>query len=155
MTRLNITPGRWRSSVGQGISTAAQQAIAAGCEYSWTRKAVSQNTALLWRTAYDPDCVMGFPGSVLCLGKITDETAEAIVFQNFQTPLMFKNVAEDHRDQLNGEHRATVKGGFLLPEEIRHSTIEMESSTTSRDPQSLNAVKRRSTDDHRRLVSGP
>jgi hypothetical protein len=98
---------------------------------------------------------MGFPGSVLCLGKITDETAEAIVFQNFQTPLMFKNVAEDHRDQLNGEHRATVKGGFLLPEEIRHSTIEMESSTTSRDPQSLNAVKRRSTDDHRRLVSGP
>lgn len=65
---------------------------------------------------------MGFSGSVLCLGKITDETAEAIVFQNFQTPLMSKNVAQDHRGQLNGEHRATVKGGFLLPEEIRHST---------------------------------
>jgi hypothetical protein len=155
MTRLNVTTGRWRQSAGQGVSIATQLAIAAGCDYSWTRRAVSQKTALLWRTAYDADCVMGYSGSVLCLGKPTDATAQAVVFQNFQAPLRSENVIHDYRDPLAGDHRSFVTGGFLLPEEIRQCTIEMEGSTTSRDPQSLNAANRISLDEHRRLGSRP
>lgn len=99
---------------------------------------------------------MRHSGSVLCLGRTTDATAQAIVFQNFQAPLRSENNIHDYRNTLTSDHYPLfVEGGFLLPKEIRQSHIEMKSSITSRDPQSLNAAKRRFTDEHGRLVSEP
>ncbi len=50
ISRLNAISGKWMSAEVRGISQAAQAAIPAAYEYSWTRRMVSQNTALLWRT---------------------------------------------------------------------------------------------------------
>ncbi len=70
VSRLNVISGRWRSAEGRGVSQAAQAAIPAGSEYSWTRQAVSQNTTLLWRTACDPECVRGYSGERVLSGAI-------------------------------------------------------------------------------------
>lgn len=152
---LNVISGRWRNAEGRGTSKAAHAAIAAGSEYPWTRRAVSQNTALLWRTEYDPECLRGYSGSVLCLGRLTDPTAQAVIFQNFQAPIKPQHVINDHRDTLYGDRREVFKAGFLLPEEIRQSKIQMADPPKVLEPQSLNPTKRASTDNQRRIISGP
>lgn len=124
MSRLNVMADRWSMSSGQGISSQVQAAIAAGSDYSWTRQAVAQNTALLWRTSYDGDSLQGFSGNVLCLGKPTDPTVQAVVFQNFEIPLKSQDIIKDHQPTVKGEC-AVWKAGFLLPAEIRQSEIEM------------------------------
>jgi hypothetical protein len=154
VSRLNVITNKWATLAGQGMSAAAQAAIAAGAEYSWSRRAVSPSIALLWRTAYDPDTASGFSGSVLCLGRKTDSEARAIVFQNFQVPVRQDDVIHDHRKLLGWDHHAVLKAGFLLPEEIRQSVIQMTGSISLPTPQSLNPAKRASTDNQRRSLSG-
>lgn len=113
VTRLDV-----RDISGHIMSTQEQQAVIAGTEYKWTRRAISRNISLIWRTStYDADSAQGFSGSVLCLGHKTKSTAaKAVVFQNYQSPLKLKGVKLPKH--------AVFRGGFLLPTEIRRASID-------------------------------
>lgn len=156
--RFNAAASAWSPRGGQGVSRAAHAAIAAGAEYTWLQKAVKPTTALLWRTTYDQDSMAGFSGSVLCLGKVTDKTAYAVLFQNFQSPIKPQEVIHDHKAVTNIGHFATFKAGFLLPADIRAATIQMEDEQEMAVPASLNQTTRNSTEQgpsSRRNVTGP
>ena len=130
--RQNVVTGRWRQLEGQGMSPAAQDALAVGCDYFWEHRSRSKSTALLWRTNEDLDTAAYFSGSVLCLGQIAHNTARAVVFQNYEAPLRPEHVRSDHRHLLSTStarspnSRAWFKGGFLLPDEVRQADIQME-----------------------------
>ena len=99
------------------MSTQEQKALIAGTEYTWILRAIPRNISLLWQTNYDADSAGGFSGSVLCLGQKTNSTAKAVVFQNYESPLKLKGISLPKH--------AVVKGGFLLPAEIRRASIDM------------------------------
>lgn len=156
--RFNAAASAWSPRSGQGVSRAAQAAIAAGAEYTWIQKAVKPTCALLWRTTFDDDSMAGFSGSVLCLGKITDKTAHAVLFQNFQCPIKPQDFIHDHKDKVNFGHFATFKAGFLLPADIRAAEIQMDEEQVIAIPVSLNQTTRNSTDQgpsRGRNVTGP
>lgn len=106
-------------------------ALATGAEYFWNRKSVCpQSTAILWRTAFNPDRpTQEGSGSVLCLGKITDPTAQAVVFQNFDVAIKTRLQVEE--GQKGKPHQGIYpnytrfQAGYLLPEDIRRSEIQM------------------------------
>lgn len=106
-------------------------ALATGAEYFWNRKSVCpQSIAILWRTAFNPDRpTQAGSGSVLCLGKITDPTAQAVVFQNFDVAIKTRLQVEDGQkckshQGLNPNY-TRFQAGYLLPEDIRRSEIQM------------------------------
>ncbi|CAG8908594.1 unnamed protein product [Penicillium egyptiacum] len=117
--RYNVGTGSWYTYQGHGVATQAQQCIVHGTQYSWEERTRAHATALLWRTVRDTDSVQRASGSVLCLGELQHETARALLFQNFQGPLM----ASDHVEIDEKEDSPSFKGGFLLPQEIRDSRI--------------------------------
>lgn len=92
-------------------------AIAQGTQYTWDHRHPAYSTALLWKTI-DGDNAPDASGSVLCLGRPGDSQARAVLFQNFEGQVV---KSEDAR----GPDGATLKGGFLLSEEIRQSEILM------------------------------
>ncbi|KAI9807753.1 MAG: hypothetical protein M1826_004454 [Phylliscum demangeonii] len=153
--RLEFVSGVWKKLEGRGMSREAQEAVALGCDYTWNRRALSQNASILWRTNSDSDSALGFSGSVLCLGRITDATARAIVFQNYESPLISTQVARDVKGAL--ELGATFKGGFLLPPEVRFATIEVATDLENRAlPHSQPATKEAVEDDSlRRQLTSP
>ena len=79
----------------------------------------------------------GFSGSVLCLGKVTDKTAYAVLFQNFRSPIKPQEAIHDHKAVTTLGHFATFKAGFLLPADIRAATIQMEEELVMAVPASL------------------
>ncbi|KAK2745051.1 hypothetical protein FQN55_006408 [Onygenales sp. PD_40] len=120
-------------------ATSTYPAVIQGAEYFWDRGA--RTASLLWRTAHEMDTAEGFTGSVLCLGNLTDSTARAVVFQNYQAALRPKLIDSDDEPRLRFVHRATFKAGFLLPEEIRASQIVLDDHGQHRQGQSLNEDK--------------
>lgn len=110
-----------------------KEVAAEGTQYSWDRDTLSQSVALLWRVVPDPKTVAaattksskqdldnydrsvtGHSGSVVCLGKPTDKTVKALVFQNFQTWLS----AGETTTIAGGKTFSKLvglKGGFVLP----------------------------------------
>jgi hypothetical protein len=152
--RLNATTSVWRCLDGRGVSPEAHDAIALGSEYTWQKTATARNVALLWRSDYDHERAQGFSGSVLCLGRRTDPTARALLFQNYETPIRPEQVALDYDGEVTDDWNPTIKAGFLLPKEIRESTIE---NTYESHPQPFHTVQhsRNSGPDHPRSVSGP
>lgn len=138
--RFNAAPSAWSPRSGQGVSRAAHAAIAAGAEYTWLQKSVKPTSALLWMTTYDDESMAGFSGSVLCLGKVTDNKAYAVLFQNFQSPIKPQEVVQDHKAVSKFGHFATFKAGFLLTAEIRAATIQMEEESVMAVPASLDAL---------------
>lgn len=153
--RLNVVVDRWSVMQGQGMSKAAEAAVAMGSDYTWDRVTRSQNIALLWRTNHDCDSLQGLSGSVLCLGRPTDTTAQAVLFQNYEAPLKAEQVVPDHRPNLQPPFRTTFKAGLLLPDEIRRSQIQMVPPSRVLEFLSLNLRKRTSTDSQQRVVTGP
>lgn len=113
--RPNDTTGRWRTLAGRGVAKLTQTALAVSSEYSWTRQVVSETTSLLWRTIYDGDSMSGFSGSVLCLGRLSNQTAQAVDFRNFQVPLKATFVVNDHRVPLSSQEHNYIKAGFYFP----------------------------------------
>ena len=67
------------------MSKEVQRVVVAGTEYLWDRIAFSQTASLLWRTEQISDAAESFSGSVLCLGRPTDQVVKAVLFQNFET----------------------------------------------------------------------
>lgn len=127
--RFNATTNGWRSLQEESV----RQALVLGTEYTWDKRALSHNISILWRTKQeDHNPATSFYGSVLCSGRISDFVAQAVVFQNFEIPLGADDFPEDQQQQV---YQPTMRGGFLLPEEIRRSKIDMserESHTATR-----------------------
>lgn len=119
VTRYNVGTSSWFTYQGYGMTRLAQHSIIHGTQYSWERKTRHPSTALLWRTMRDTDTVERVSGSVLCLGQIHEETAQALLFQNFEGSLM----ATDHVQISPDEDSPSFKGGLLLPQEVRNSQI--------------------------------
>ncbi|CDM28444.1 unnamed protein product [Penicillium roqueforti FM164] len=61
-----------------------RNATVIGTQYLCDRTTYSQSTSLLWKTKELFSPADGLSGSVLCLGRPTDESSWAVVFQNFQ-----------------------------------------------------------------------
>lgn len=132
MAALHIHTHNKVTRIGQGVSRKAQTALYEGAQYLWDKECLMQNVSILWRTKYDGDSMEGLSGAVLCLGKPEDKTCHAICFQNFETPLLSRELlVEDHRPAPENEKvRIRIKGGFLLPEEIRNAEILCHPSST-------------------------
>lgn len=62
---------------------------------------------------------------MLCLGKPTDPTALAVVFQNLESALKPQHGLSNRKKAVNGEKLMWFKAGFLLPAEIREAAIQM------------------------------
>jgi hypothetical protein len=124
VTGLNVPTGNTIMRSGTGISREAQVALAEGSQYLWDREVLSQNVSILWRTKEDADPLGGLSGSALCLGQLQDKTCLAVCFQNFESPLHSREMfREDYRRVPVGTSVITVKGGFLLPSEVRDTQI--------------------------------
>ena len=96
-----------------------QQSVIHGTQYNWEERTQAHSTALLWRTIRDTDTIEQVSGSILCLGELHNKTAQALLFQNSEGPL----IATDHVQTSQDEDSPSFKGGFLLPQEIRNSKI--------------------------------
>jgi hypothetical protein len=103
---------RWRVITGNLDSTIFKRAAVLGTGYTWDRLAKTQNSFLLWHTGADTSPADGWSGAPLCLGRPSDQAAMAVVFQNFQQGC-----------HLAGRSDVLVKAGFLLPPDIKNSTI--------------------------------
>ncbi|KAJ5791593.1 uncharacterized protein N7518_008604 [Penicillium psychrosexuale] len=118
VVRMNTVVGRWALLEGTVDPNAIRNATVIGTQYLWDRTAHSQTASLLWKTKEPFSPADGWSGSVLCLGRPTDESSQAVVFQNFEVLCTTFVELEPGRTQ-----DVLVKGGFLLPESIRSSQI--------------------------------
>ncbi|CAG8198029.1 unnamed protein product [Penicillium olsonii] len=136
MTALNVQNGNSIHRAGHGVSaTDNKVALHEGAQHLWENQNLTQNISILWRTEREHDSLEGFSGSVLCLGKREDKTCLAVCFQNFQFPMISKKkLLTEHRPASvvdDMREYALIRGGFLLPEEIRTSEILCHPSATS------------------------
>ena len=113
---LNAQTQNGRVVEGTKVTPAVANSVLLGCEYVWDREASDQTVAMLWRSKDDIDSAGGYSGSVLCTGTPKDQHGEAVVFQNYETGLRMW-------ESEGSLWLANIKAGFLLPEEIRASTI--------------------------------
>ncbi|PGH11337.1 hypothetical protein AJ79_04953 [Helicocarpus griseus UAMH5409] len=101
---------------------AAKEAIMEGTEYFWDKQG-NVTAGLFWRTGEeDPEVVdheSGDGATVLCLGRPSDETVKAVVFQNYETPVRTYECEPGHY----GHCTWKMKGGFILPPDIRECEI--------------------------------
>ncbi|KAL4809843.1 hypothetical protein BDV18DRAFT_156224 [Aspergillus unguis] len=89
-------------------STLYTRAAVLGTGYTWDRSTKTQGVCILWHTA----SAGRLSGAPLCLGQLEDPTSKVIVFQNFQEECY-----------LGSQPMPMIQGGFVLPREIRQSTI--------------------------------
>lgn len=118
-----VNNGYKKPREGRGVAQVAQQALMEGLEYLWDQKICSVDVSLLWRTQYEWDRLGGMSGAVLCTGYLKDRECKAVVFQNFELPCRPGLLAEHYGGGVDVDNRPTIKGGFLLPPEIRRATI--------------------------------
>ncbi|EQB54487.1 hypothetical protein CGLO_05671 [Colletotrichum gloeosporioides Cg-14] len=159
---------------------AKMEALAEGVQYLWDNETLEQSVSLMWRTEPTVEkliqdgrsknsrgispaiieafrnmrpSVVGFSGSVLCLGRTTDTTVKAICFQNFELPWPVYTT----QSQPLGPRQPRIMAGFLLPKSItKYCTIEYE-KPNDEGPQhgTFPRRKRASTDASRRSFTGP
>ncbi|KAJ5296954.1 uncharacterized protein N7443_007847 [Penicillium atrosanguineum] len=108
---------RWRVIRGNLDSTLFKRAAVLGTGYMWDRKRKSQSSFLLWHTGTQLTPADGWSGAPLCLGRPSDTAAKAVVFQNFQRSYFLAGPS------LNTKNFALAKAGFLLPPDVKSSTI--------------------------------
>ncbi|GBF66033.1 hypothetical protein TMEN_8751 [Trichophyton mentagrophytes] len=122
-TTFDVWINKERQVEGQIDTNSTKQAMIEGAEYMWESSAIT--ASLLWRTVgKDNQSVGKFSGSVLCLGRPTDENVKAVVFQNYVTPVKEGQIRGEV--PLSSTFNPTMKAGFLLPSEIRESEIICE-----------------------------
>ena len=119
---FNVWADKAQTIQGDLASRATQKAVVMGSEYLWVKDAASQSASILWRTEFDYTTASGWSGSALCVGEPTDRYVKALVFQNFQKPFKSLDVAANDKE-LSGDYGCCIKGGFVLPQEIRDSEI--------------------------------
>ncbi|CAG8939211.1 unnamed protein product [Penicillium salamii] len=109
-----------------------RRAAVIGTGYSWDKIRRQCNAFLLWHTEHLKAPADGTSGPPLCLGRPSDTAAQAVVFQNFQHSCQVAHVV----GIWNKKQYSLVKGGFILPQEIRDSTI-LSGATQSVPPCSI------------------
>ncbi|RPA78297.1 hypothetical protein BJ508DRAFT_378403 [Ascobolus immersus RN42] len=113
------------SVIGQGPLL---EQIVDAASYNYVASSLGPQRSLLWRSIQtDLDSAEGASGSVLCVGKPTQEYVTAICFQNYQAPFPTPSAASLIPEHLarEGDELLHYKGGFLLPDEIRKSRIRI------------------------------
>ena len=143
VTALNVQNGNPINRAGHGVSATDKAALYEGAQHLWEKENLMQDISILWRTEREFDSLKGFSGAVLCLGKQEDKTCLAVCFQNFEFPMISETeLLTEHRpacDVNDMREHALVKGGFLLPEEIRASEILCRPSATPPTPSTFPA----------------
>ena len=110
-----------------------QKVVVEGTEYLWDRKSRTQSAALLWRAMHDGSDMEGLSGSVLCLGQPTDDDCRVVALKHFEIPICPLHSVSD--SSARGDISwSSLKGGFLLPPEIRRTEIICESHEASAIP---------------------
>lgn len=130
-------------------SRETQEALIIGSEYIWEKNAVTQSASILWRTNQDHTTASGWSGSTLCVRKPSDKQVKALLFQNFQ---------KNRNDRELSKYGCWIKGGFVLPHEIRDSEIHRGDSaerTQTRNWASNPMRSRQAGDNERRDFSSP
>ncbi|KAJ7247603.1 hypothetical protein B0H12DRAFT_1124663 [Mycena haematopus] len=125
---------------GHGISKSSKAALISGADYIFEGEHVKRS--LIWRTDPDGHPMQGMSGSVLCLGQPADRQVHALLFENFETPLLDKQYVYHIEENPKGFRRmVTFKGGFFLPEDVlNNAVIEVErESDLSQDCASASA----------------
>ncbi|KAM5467843.1 hypothetical protein MferCBS49748_003823 [Microsporum ferrugineum] len=155
-TRFDVGRNRREQQTGTVSNSVTKEAIIEGSEYTWVSSAIT--ASLLWRTRPDDFTLIGFSGSVLCLGRPSDETIKAVVFQNYCTQIKGWQMRDGERElQPHGSGHGWMKAGFLLPREVKECTIICKASTASgRGFNSLPIHEKASTSiSDRRFFTGP
>lgn len=121
----------WRT---YDATIASEQTCAAaieGAEYFWENKSSWPTSSLLWRTIKDTTSVRGYSGSVVFIsGSSQKDPCKPLLFQNFQHEVTKWPLDEPKQD--DAKTIGTIKGGFLLPEEVKRSQILMHTSDRRR-----------------------
>ena len=97
---------------------ASTRALIVGAEYLWGDGHLKRS--FLWRTTEGKGSISGFSGAVLVAGKPSDKHAKAICFQSWEDLLTEAGGMEGTRPW--------IRGGFMLPEDIKQSEILMQPS---------------------------
>lgn len=113
-----------RSAINSNLFS---RAAVIGTGYSWEKIRKQSNAFLLWHTESSLAPADGTSGAPLCLGRPSDTTALAVVFQNFQRSCVLAHMV----GKRNKKQETLVKAGFILPQEIRDSTILSGETPTS------------------------
>ncbi|KAJ5888631.1 hypothetical protein N7495_008672 [Penicillium taxi] len=121
--------GRWRVIEGKSDSTLFSRAVILGTGYRWNQRDHTQAVFLLWHTEPALTPANGWSGAPLCVGRPSDPIAKAAVFQNFQIPC---TLPQDGNERVD----AMIKAGFVLPANIKNSTI-LSAQETNALPRSL------------------
>lgn len=115
-----------------------QKVVVEGVEYLWNRKSRTQSAALLWRAMHDGTEMEGLSGSVLCLGQPTDPICHAVLVKHFETPICPQNFEPSDKVSARGDVAwGSIKGGFLLPPEIRNAEIICEGDESTAIPEDV------------------
>jgi hypothetical protein len=159
MTSLRMKPsqptGEWKTYEGlTDVDQVLRRSQVEAMQYIWDMDPFEEpKTAILWRNIKGPQDLLsagGFSGTVLCQGQPTDKEVKALVFQNFQwevTPGPYN--ADDWAHTF-------IKGGYLLPDEVRQSSIEcVDPEAESRPSGTWPRNHQSSTDTQRRYASDP
>jgi hypothetical protein len=155
VSRMNDQTAKWSSLSGEGLSLDAQRALLIGSQYSWHRRSLNENVAVLWSTDINCDSAVGASGSVLCLGQTCDSTAKAVAFQNFQTALTKEAVSLDFNTSITSGPAAIVKGAFLLPPDILDAEILVERPAERTEIPICTWRSRQSAERQKRVFIGP
>jgi hypothetical protein len=108
------------------VTGSAREALVVGMDYFWETRHVKVKRALIWRTETDDHSVGGVSGPTLCLGVPSALTCKPVLFQNYETGFQQDKfwAMDGFRSQITGVlGKATFKGGFLLPADIRTAEI--------------------------------
>jgi hypothetical protein len=128
ISRFNVEFNHPDTSTCHAIMGSGQEALVVGMDYFWDTRHAKIKRALIWRTEIDEHSVAGASesGSMLCLGVPSALTCTPVLFQNYETSFQQNKFwAIDHVwSQITGvAARASIKGGFLLPADIRTAKI--------------------------------
>ncbi|KAJ5435490.1 hypothetical protein N7445_006375 [Penicillium cf. griseofulvum] len=139
----NTSTGGIREVRGIINSNLFLRAAVLGTGYSWDKIRKQTNAFLLWHTEHSLAPVEGTSGALLCLGHPSDTVARVVVFQNFEQSYILAHMV----GKRNKKQYALVKGGFILAQEIRDSTIlSGETPTSTAMFNALTAGNRASTE---------
>lgn len=110
--------GRWRCIDGVMNDPLTRKATVLGTGFTWSRQEKTQNAYICWRANDSKSPAVSWSGSPLCLGRPSDATSKAVVFQNFEREFLIgENV------HASAPNRGLIRAGFVLPVEIRDSEI--------------------------------
>lgn len=125
MVSQNAATGGLRKFDGVIDSSLFQRACVLGTGYSWDKIRKSSSAFLLWHTEGQLAPANGASGAPLCLGRPSDPTSLAVVFQNFQQSCRLFEVSKylSINNLLSRYSEAIIKAGFILPTEITEAEI--------------------------------